>query len=104
MKKVYYEKEERLVTKSFPVDAYLYCDICGKEIPNMTYHWNITTGHHDWFNDSCDSIQDFDVCSAECVQYKLKSYLEDSDGKRKTAYFDLSRDFWSKEKCMEECE
>lgn len=59
------------------------CDICGKIIPVKCNAWQnearqyfeITTGHHDWGNDSCDSIETVDVCP-ECAPKYIADYLE----------------------------
>lgn len=43
------------------------CDICKRLIDPAGYredssrYFEVTTGHHDWGNDSCDSIKHFDI-------------------------------------------
>ena len=72
------------------------CDVCGKLIEKRTEnkiiycigsYWELCTGHHDWGNDSIDSIEYFDLCSKECIQKKFDSYLENCCG---SEYFELS--------------
>ena len=47
------------------------CDICNKEVIKVI---EITTGHNSWDNDSIDSIENFDVCSFNCM---IKGIKED---------------------------
>lgn len=78
------EQEEKVPVKVF-------CDICGKEIeaeeskwglPNRPPRWvtktvmEVTTGHHDWGNDSCDSISRYICCDAQCVQQKVNEMYD----------------------------
>lgn len=51
------------------------CDICGKIINEKDYRYEVTIGHHDWGNDSGDSIEERDICSDECLKKELKLYL-----------------------------
>lgn len=59
------------------------CDICGKIIPvpdeycydhARSRYYEVTTGHHDWGNDSIDSIETVDVCP-DCVNKYISDYL-----------------------------
>ena len=59
-----YETKTYVKTESVLVSERLYCDICGKEITGP--HWSVMTGHHDWGNDSVDSVQHKDACSGLC--------------------------------------
>lgn len=61
------------------------CDVCGKVIMKKNEkrivfsigdYWTLTTGHHDWGNDSCDSIEFFDLCSRECLTSKFDEYVK----------------------------
>lgn len=64
----------------------LTCDICNKiiylkkeedekpEIDNPYY--STTTGHHEWGNDSVESIKCNDVCSDECLAVVMTEYME----------------------------
>lgn len=63
--------------------AYLYCDKCGKLIYKKTLSTNnynnpvqwfkVTTGHHDWGNDSVDSIETKELC-CECIKSEFEQY------------------------------
>ena len=75
------------------------CDACGRiiEPPSKEdqYNWMddkykfylVTTGHHDWGNDSCDSIRHYDICP-ECITKFVSDYLTDKKG-YKSAYIDI---------------
>ena len=78
------------------------CDICGKVIcdfddtpPNNRFgdaveYFTLTTGHYDWGNDSCDSVECKDICSEDCVKTALIRYFKEARGSN-TAYFNLSK-------------
>lgn len=76
MVKTKYEEKTRTVTDKVPVSEKRYCDICGKEITGP--HWQIETGHYDWGNDSCESWDNQDVCSVECLAKVHDRYVKDS--------------------------
>lgn len=79
--KTYKKTEEVLVSEK------RYCDCCNKEITGP--HWQIITGHNDWGNDSIDSIHHIDVCSRDCLNSIFLEYLDSSDHKGNTKYFDI---------------
>ena len=87
-----YEVITHTVTEKVCIGETTYCDICGKEIDTNKGYWEVTTGHHDWGNDSIDSIEHFDVCSEDCIMRKFSEYLEDSGSNNyNTMYFDVER-------------
>lgn len=75
------------------------CDICGKPIEPVTkgvpfakkngLYFTIRTGHRDWGNDSIDSIERRDACSAECVDRAMHEYYADSS---RTSYIEIERE------------
>lgn len=78
------------------------CDVCGKE---FNYHeeglnktkratyYHIVTGHHDWGNDSCDSIEFRDACCDECLSRFIQEWLKDKNVIRSdTAYIEISKE------------
>ena len=76
------------------------CDVCGKEFNykprydkvKIAVYYQITTGHHDWGNDSCDSIEHTDACSDECLSRFTQGWLKDEDVIRSdTAYIDINK-------------
>lgn len=82
------------------VDSVGICDICGKEFTyepwsrenEMAKYYHIVTGHHDWGNDSCDSIEYKDACSEECLSRFTQEWLKDEDViKSDTAYIEIEK-------------
>jgi hypothetical protein len=69
-----YDKREVLVTKKILVKV--VCDICKNDIPEEHHRYKVTTGHNDWDNDSCESVEYWDICSDECLQKKFDLYLK----------------------------
>lgn len=55
------------------------CDNCGKREPgNSPSGWHhFSRSHGDWGNDSVDSFEYFDVCSAACYIAIVRRELED---------------------------
>lgn len=60
------------------------CDICKRIIPTKplrpnTYekYYFVTTGHRDWGNDSCDSVEMYDICP-NCIVKFTSDYLAKS--------------------------
>lgn len=87
-----YKVIERLEKRSVVVGR--VCDICGKPIPSAQWHelkpfYKITTGHFDWGNDSCDSVETKDACSPVCATKLAIKYLNDTYGKRNSAYIEI---------------
>ena len=82
----------------------LYCDVCGKLINSSTntysngihpyeHYFNAVWGHHDWGNDSCESVEDFDICSFECLDKKYEEFKKEFNDSS-TCYFNIdSRNF-----------
>lgn len=76
------------------------CDMCGKEFNyeegltkvKRAYYYQILTGHHDWGNDSCDSMQYTDACCDECLLRFIQNWLQDKDVIRShTAYIEINK-------------
>ena len=53
------------------------CDICGKLIDPSNW-FRIITSHHDWGNDSIESVESRDSCSAACTNEFSNEYINDS--------------------------
>ena len=73
--------EKKLVAKH--VLSGKTCDVCGKESshrPEFDKWIYFSHQHYDWGNDSCESLEEFDVCSGECFKEKLASSLEELEG------------------------
>ena len=93
-------EEERSVVQKTKIYEVATCDVCKRQIyksdsrsyQNNKYRigfWKLTTGHHDWGNDSCDSIETFMLCSKECAAAMFTVYINDSDGDANTMYFEI---------------
>ena len=100
MREKYTRKVTKEVNESYGLK--ITCDICGKVICDFdatspsssagesAEYFALTTGHHDWGNDSPDSIEHKDICSDDCVKTALIDYFKESEGST-TAYFQLSK-------------
>lgn len=80
------------------------CDICGKEFkyepiyPKLNRrktasYYHIKTGHYDWGNDSCESIDNKDACCDECLLRFTQEWLKNKDViNSNTAYIEINKD------------
>lgn len=76
------------------------CDICGKEFDYTKFfgdkvanYYCIRTGHHDWGNDSCESVEYRDACCDECLSRFTQEWLKDEDViSSHTAYIEIQKD------------
>ena len=77
------------------------CDICGKEFnykPGLgrekrARYYHIRTGHYDWGNDSCESVESRDACCDECLSRFTQEWLKDEDViDSDTAYIEINKD------------
>ena len=77
------------------------CDICGKEFnyepwyngQKIANYYHIVTGHHDWGNDSCESIESSDACCDECLSKFIQEWLNNEDViHSSTAYIEINKD------------
>lgn len=98
-----YNYEKYTVTEERISEELWYCDVCKRLIykrsikdksknKNMVSFWKLTTGHNDWGNDSCESVECFALCSEECAKVKFVEYLEDSAEGENTMYFAIVRE------------
>ena len=93
--KEHYEVMTHEVTEKVLVGETLYCDVCKNKIEKGKGYWELTTGHNDWGNDSCESIEHFDVCSQICLMNKFAEYLDESDKTSyNSEYFEVERTRW----------
>lgn len=74
------EVKKTLVEKE--VDKLVVCDGCNVTLHNYDInfmtgkavsYYEVTTHHHDWGNDSCDSFEHFDYCE-ECLPKAFEEY------------------------------
>lgn len=93
MSYIYGEEVEVIVEKKRKVDG-VKCDICGREIKPVERHWRdkkhkyfeVMTGHHDWGNDSYESIEHKHICP-ECIAGFVADYLNGANG---TEYIEIT--------------
>lgn len=87
-----YEVKTHVVTERVCVKTTTHCDVCDCVIDENNGYWELITGHHDWGNDSVDSIEHFDICSEVCLRAKFDDYVRQS-GKDcwNTRYFEVQR-------------
>lgn len=71
-------EEKRKVEKIETKPIKRICDICQKEIDCNNW-FTITTSHHDWGNDSCESLETKDACSSKCVLKFASEYIEEAE-------------------------
>lgn len=69
---------------------YLRCDCCMKKIEKGNY-CRVVTGHHDWGNDSGDSITTKEIC-LDCIVGFASIYLSNFGG---TQYIEIEREYFS---------
>ena len=87
-----YETITHTVTERICVKEITYCDVCNGVIDDNNGYWELTTGHHDWGNDSGDSIENFDICSETCLREKFDEYVRESmKNNWNTMYFEVEK-------------
>ncbi len=52
-------------------------------------YYHVRTGHHDWGNDSIESLTYLDFCSLECVHKQLDKFYKEDEPDSYTAYFEI---------------
>lgn len=90
--------ETREVKVPKKVEVGIKCDNCEKiyktiqrEICRMDDNerkfYRVTTGHHDWGNDSVDSVEHYDFCCYKCLHSFFEMYFLKNNSE--TAYMDV---------------
>ena len=89
-----YEVKTHTVTERVCGKETMHCDVCNGVIDGNKAYWELTTGHHDWGNDSCESIEHFDVCSESCLMKKFSEYVKESGSDHyNTMYFKVNKTY-----------
>ena len=99
-----FEKITNKVKKEVEVDEVVgekfICDECGKEyaknlasrkVEGRLVYYDVTLGHHDWGNDSCDSIKNKQYCCADCLRKAFNKWVEENEDSE-TAYFEIQKE------------
>ncbi len=73
---------------------YIRCDNCNKKIIDEEKYFEVTTGHHDWGNDSCESIEHLDICE-KCINKFSENYLKENK-ESNTAYIEIETEIFVK--------
>lgn len=84
---------EQVVYKTKRLEEGVTCDICSTFIQatdkwsskDTTKYFEVTTGHHDWGNDSCESIKYYDICP-DCINKFVADYIKNASG---TVYIEI---------------
>lgn len=90
-------EETVTVTERRVVSNQIYCDECKKLIAETTVsppmydvqYWEVTTGHYDWGNDSCDSIERYQYCSRDCLKKAFDKYIDETENRQNSQYFEV---------------
>ena len=93
MSRVLSKTEKKVVYKSMRDLVGIKCDCCEKIIPAVVdtkthrycKYYRVLTGHHDWGNDSCDSMVYRDVCP-DCINDFVTDYIKKGTG---TEYIEI---------------
>lgn len=94
MKKLSKEAQTIEYRKKRLVEA-IECDKCKRIIKPTIYneesskYFTVTTGHRDWGNDSCESIEHFDICP-HCIDKFVSRYLQECPY---TGYIEIETEF-----------
>lgn len=89
------EEAQEVVVKTKRRIIGVHCDICDRAIPLMRYgdekckYFRVMEGHHDWGNDSCDSIKYYDICPG-CLGEFVSEYFT---GGSETAYLNINTEY-----------
>ena len=76
----------------------IYCDDCGVLIgrhiqgkrPTVSFdYYEVTTGHYDWGNDSCESIDEKIYCPT-CLYKAFNVYISNSNHQQNTKYMRIA--------------
>lgn len=99
-------KKTATYTDEITVYTKRVCDKCGKVLEYRCRHkelvdlskermnveyYEVTTGHHDWGNDSVDSVEYHDYCPT-CVLQAIDEYYEKTNGKFNSQYLEIKHE------------
>lgn len=90
-----YYGEPKITTIEKRKAEYIRCDVCSKKITE--YYYDVTTGHHDWGNDSIDSIEHNEIC-LDCIYNFTTDYLK-GNNECMSDYIEIEKTYFSAIKC-----
>ncbi len=83
------KEKEGIVVRKDTIEEIVTCDICGAQ---ADHYIGVMTGHRDWENDSCDSIQHHECCSWDCALKFMENWKNRKDVQRsKTSYIEFDQ-------------
>lgn len=88
MSKVLHNEVKKVIYRNVRALVGIRCDICERialaEINNGKWpvYFEVTTGHNDWGNDSCESVEHQDICP-DCINKFVAEYLSHVNGTSK---------------------
>ena len=82
MSKIISKESEKVVYKEVHKLEGIKCDYCNAIIPAVAdpftckypQYYDVLTGHRDWGNDSCESMEWHDICP-DCINAFVSEYL-----------------------------
>lgn len=92
--KILSKEAEQVVVRTRRCIDGIKCDICERLIKptncreDSSQYFKVTTGHNDWGNDSCESIEHFDICP-NCIGEFVSKYARECSY---TGYLELESD------------
>ena len=87
---IFYGKP-KIITIEKRQAEYLRCDVCNKKM-KYTYY-AVMTGHHDWGNDSVDSIEHQEICE-KCINDFVVNYLNENT-ELDSNYINIEKEYFS---------
>lgn len=106
---IHKQKERRTVEQEIVVSVTCICDVCKKIIYTQrlnpdgtragkyttTQLYRVSTGHNDWGNDSVDSVDNYTICSPECLKSLMDEYYRQSfeSNLTNTWWVDINHDY-----------
>ena len=84
---------KEVVTIKKNIETGIVCDVCNKKhmfdsIINGEKYYTFSSAHQEWGNDSYESTETLDVCSAECYWVAVGDMLEEFEEYKESATID----------------
>ena len=93
-----YDVKKMLVEQEIKKTIGYVCDVCEKDIKinevsawdnsNIYKGFEVKVGHHDWGNDSVESIEYRHICE-ECLTKDVENYFKDKENWTTTKYYEI---------------
>ena len=86
--RVFVKEEMKMIEVHRDILDHLICDKCKKKIEHSVFYWDVVTGHHEWGNDSVDSIKERHIC-LYCITPFVTEFISQC---KPTAHLEMSRE------------